>query len=63
MSTKGPPKRFVLFAGSTYYPGGGWADFVASFDSAEEARAHSLDHTYDWRQIVDLQTGEQEELH
>lgn len=32
-------KRFLVFAGSNYYPCGGWSDFVGAYDSLEEARA------------------------
>lgn len=32
-------KRFAVFAGDNYYPGGGMGDFIKSFDTAEEARA------------------------
>lgn len=52
-------KRFGVFAGQDYYPLGGWADFKASFDTAEEARDY-IDYTYqawDWYEIVDLTTG------
>lgn len=47
-------KRFLLFAGSTYYPEGGWCDFQGGFDSREEAETHF--HTLsgmDWHHIVD----------
>ena len=33
-------KRYMLFRFSTYYPSGGWNDFVASFDTLDEAVAH-----------------------
>lgn len=36
-------KRYMLFAASNYYPEGGWDDFVAAFDSVEEARTHLQD--------------------
>lgn len=47
-----PVKRFAVFDYAQYYPGGGWCDFQASFDTIEEAKAHP-----DVTQIVDLQTG------
>ena len=63
-------KRFALFAGSNYYPSGGWADFEGSFDSVEEAQkfvfSHDDEHRarygtpfplYDWAQAVDLTDG------
>ena len=30
----------LLFAGQDYYPGGGWCDYVASFPTVDEAKAH-----------------------
>lgn len=45
-------KRYLVFDYGDYYPGGGWNDFVGSFDSLEEARAS------EHREIVDTQTGE-----
>ncbi len=33
-------KRFLLFAGDTYYPQGGWRDFIKSFDTYAEADNH-----------------------
>jgi hypothetical protein len=55
-------KRFVLFAGETYYPSGGWGDFNGSFDTIEEARAAEsiAESGGDWTQIIDLETGEQQ---
>lgn len=55
------PKRYLLFHCDTYYPSGGWADLVGSFDSIEAivealgdgAKLWWLDH-----HIVDLETGE-----
>lgn len=55
-------KRYIVFAGSDYYPGGGWGDFRGDFDTLEEARAlikTLLD--YDWQQIVDTFTKEEVE--
>lgn len=49
-------KRFLLFSGSDYYPGGGWDDFVASFDTLEEAKDRKSHR--DWNQMVDSETGE-----
>lgn len=31
-------KRFLLFAGPSYYPEGGWNDFVGDFDTSLEAK-------------------------
>ena len=32
--------KFILFAGSGFYPAGGWEDFQGYFDTIEEARKH-----------------------
>ena len=29
--------RFLLFAGTTFYPCGGWNDFIASFETLHDA--------------------------
>lgn len=50
-------KRFILFAGSNYYPSGGWSDFEGSFDDLEEARKAGTGN--DWHQVVDTQTWEE----
>lgn len=34
-------KRFLVFAYEAYYPGGGWYDFSASFNSSQEAFDHA----------------------
>lgn len=55
-------KRYALFAGSSYYPSGGWKDFVGSFDTAMEARVPGIvgySESYDWYHIIDLRTGEE----
>jgi len=31
-------KRYVLFGFADYYPGGGWADFVAASDDIEKLK-------------------------
>lgn len=54
-------RRFLLFAGSLYYPSGGWEDFVASYDTLLDATvgAAKLDadrYVYMWWQIVDTET-------
>lgn len=46
-------KRYIGFGFESYYPGGGWNDFIGSFDSIEEAYAHS-----EVCQVVDLTVGE-----
>lgn len=53
-------KRFLLFRGPNYYPGGGWEDFEASFDSLGEAKTAVGDlNEYDWYHVIDGTTGEQ----
>lgn len=51
-------KRYLLFAGDIYYPGGGWDDFIGSFDTIEECQAFGKDPSrgLDWYQIVDTTT-------
>lgn len=57
-------KRYLLFHGSDYYPGGGWDDFEGAYDTAEEARAkgNSLmeptpgQSRWRWFHIVDTTT-------
>jgi hypothetical protein len=55
-------KRFLLFAGSNYYPSGGWFDFRGSFDSIAEGVTFTEEITFskrfDWYHIIDSVTGE-----
>jgi hypothetical protein len=53
-------KRFLLFAGDTYYPSGGWRDFQGDYESVEDAfrslaRKRS---SFEWYQVVDWKTRE-----
>lgn len=58
-------KRYLLFAGENYYPGGGWYDYRGSFDTAEEAsQAGGALHNkringawVDWWHVTDMLTG------
>lgn len=58
-------KRFILFAGDNYYPGGGMSDMVTSFDDLQEAKRHwDQDQAqayeydrHDWGHILDRETG------
>ncbi len=55
-------KRFLLFAGMTYYPSGGWHDFKMSFDSVSAALSfaeqnHS-DNGWNWWHVIDSTTGQ-----
>jgi hypothetical protein len=53
-------KRYLVFAGDSYYPGGGWEDFVDSFDSLDEAHASAAtaQEKSDWSHVVDTHTGQ-----
>lgn len=53
-------KRYVVFAGSNYYPCGGWDDFVDSFATPEEAQAEidKQEHRSCWAYAIDLETGD-----
>jgi len=54
------PERFMLFAGMSHYPLGGWKDFRGSFMSVDAALigAANLYSDRDWWHIVDRDTGE-----
>jgi len=57
-------KRYLVFAGATYYPGGGWCDYCGDADTLEKARALAKKPTSwatDWHQIVDTTTGKEVE--
>lgn len=49
-------KKYMLFAGDTYYPSGGFFDLVGDYDTVEEAREKGA--KYDWYQVVDSITFE-----
>ena len=44
-------KRYLVFSFAVYYPGGGWTDFDADYETIEEARAHKPSR--DCKQIID----------
>lgn len=52
-------KRYMVFAGSWYYPDGGWKDFIGAVDTIEEGveKAKSWDYR-DWWTIVDSSNGQ-----
>lgn len=52
-------KRYLLFAYWTYYPRGGWLDFVGSFDTQEEAESAALANKKSHWHIIDANTGEE----
>jgi hypothetical protein len=51
-------KRFLVFAGDTYYPAGGWGDFVSDHDTADEATVAAMSRHADWREVIDTETGD-----
>lgn len=46
-----PIKRYFLFCGDTYYPGGGMSDYSGSFGSIEAAKEALLLRNIDWFNI------------
>lgn len=46
---------YMLFAGDTYYPLGGWEDFKGFYPSVESAKDAllAMDYKPDWWQIVE----------
>lgn len=50
-------KNYLLFAGSMYYPSGGWHDFRGSYESIYAAKSAVIDIICDWYHIVDASTG------
>lgn len=53
-------KRYALFAGSRYYPRGGWEDFRGTYDTPEEAAQNGDGH--DWWHTVDLEDGQVQDI-
>lgn len=53
-------KRYLAFADDTYYPGGGWDDFIGDFNSKAEAFAAAKKNNehFGWWQVVDRDTKE-----
>lgn len=49
-------KRYLLFAGSTYYPTAGFGDFIESYDSWEDAIKEAETTRCDWWQVIDTHT-------
>lgn len=59
-------KRYLLTAGDNYYPCSGTRDWIACYETEEEARAQVIDNghgsygivgyasTFDWYEIIDL---------
>lgn len=49
-------KKYMLFCYDQYYPTGGMGDFVASFDSLEDAILKAKERGDDYREIYDRDT-------
>ena len=54
-------KRYLLFAGDTYYPCGGWEDFIGEYVSIDITRKRIKEGDaygkYDWWHIVDTSSN------
>lgn len=52
--------RYLLFAGMSHYPNGGWKDFRGSHETVLDAlvSAANLYSYRDWRKIIDRDSGE-----
>jgi hypothetical protein len=56
-------KPFLVFAGSHYYPSGGFDDFEGDFDTLEEAKAKvGKQRDSEWAHIIRLPDGERWEF-
>lgn len=51
--------RYLLFVGDTYYPSGGWDDFIGPYDSVSDAWTVAVQKHRDWAHVVDSTTGQQ----
>lgn len=54
-------KRYLVFAYHSYYPEGGWNDFVGSVDELAEVDQLLYDREkddYSWHHVIDTQTWE-----
>lgn len=63
METEYPYKRFLVFAGYNYYPGGGFNDYRGTADTFDESKdilkSYFQNESWGtWGQIVDIVTGE-----
>lgn len=45
---------FLLFAGDSYYPSGGWDDFRGQYLTREQAERAAASIRCDWWHVVDL---------
>ena len=53
-------KRYLVFAGQTYYAQGGFSDFIRDFDDKDTAVefGRSAEADYDWLEVIDTQPDE-----
>jgi len=52
-------KRYLLFGWNTYYPDGGWNDFIKDFDTCEELHEYRCNtNEFDTYSVVDRDTKE-----
>jgi hypothetical protein len=49
-------KRYLLFGHDTYYPGGGWCDYLGTYDTIEEVMAYLARNRHENWHIVDTTT-------
>lgn len=47
-------KPYLLIAGYNFYPGGGTDDWVACFETEEEALNYETSTSIDWKRVIDL---------
>jgi hypothetical protein len=51
-------KKYLLFVMDSYYPSGGWGDFVDSFEDKDEAVGYAnRQECGDWYHVVDIEQG------
>lgn len=50
-------KPYLLFGGDTYYPSGGFEDYIGSFKTLDEAIERVKNQNIDWWHIVSIATG------
>ena len=51
-------KRYLVFAGDYFYPGGGWSDFVDSYKEVDDAIRVAVEEAksdHRWAHIVDTE--------
>lgn len=50
-------KRYLVFIGDHYYPGGGFIDFDSDYDSEKDAidKAKSIDDEDQWAHVYDIE--------